>query len=184
MTYLSTILTLFIIFCLTVSSYGQETELQGTTGEKKFFDPSRLVFGGNFGLGLSGTQFAANFSPTIGYRVNEKFLPGAGITYIYFSDAFYNYDTHIYGGSVFGRYYIFENVFLYGEYEILNLEFYEPYLQDFFRRNITSILFGGGYRQHLGGRVYLNLLALWNFNDTKYSPYVNPVIRMGFSVGM
>jgi hypothetical protein len=33
-------------------------------------------------------------------------------------------------------------------------------------------------------RSFLYLEALWNFNEDLYSPYDNPRIRIGISVGM
>ena len=50
-------------------------------------------------------------------------------------------------------------------------------------RQFNSFLVGGGYRQQIGGNAAMNLMVLWNLNDTYDSPYTNPIIRIGFSAG-
>src|SRR5262245_12495917 len=75
----------------------------------------RLYFGGNFGLQF-GDQTLVDLSPLVGYRLTEKLSVGVGATYIYyhFEDPYHyypSYSTHIYGGSIFTRYYFLENIF-------------------------------------------------------------------------
>ena len=48
----------------------------------------------------------------------------------------------------------------------------------------NSLFVGAGYSQPLGGRAYLDLLILFNLNDTYNSPYSNPIFRVGFGFGL
>ena len=167
---------LLICLLFPVFSFAQEED---NTARKRFSE--RIFFGGNIGLQF-GTVTFIDISPLVGYQLTEKFSAGIGATYQFYRyrDRFNDFSTNIYGGRVFSKYNILENIFAHAEYEVLNLEAFD--LEK--RLNVTSILLGGGYRQRLGGRTYLNLLVLWNINESAYSPYRNPIIRGGISIGL
>jgi hypothetical protein len=133
--------------------------------------------------------------------------------YYYYNDYFFDWDTgeyldyssSTYGGGVYLRYYLaslFDNFArnFYGhvEYEYL---FYQrpfvmdgignitdPYLNRFSRGNqtveVNSLFVGGGYRQPVTTHVSIDLLILFNLNDSYNSPYSNPVFRLGVGVGL
>jgi hypothetical protein len=146
----------------------------------------RLFFGGNFGLQF-GTQTIIEVAPIVGYRLTDRLAAGVGGKYIYyrFRSAPFEYSTNMYGGSVFARYNILENLFAYTEYEILNLDAPDPLNPYALRRtNVTSVFVGGGYRQLLGTRSSLNLMLLYNLNESTNSPYQNPILRIGFGFGI
>lgn len=71
------------------------------------------------------------------------------------------------------------------EIEYLNYNF-DNY-QYGFKQNqtvdIISIFAGGGYRQTMGDNSFLTIMVLYNFNQTQYSPYSNPIIRIGYTLG-
>lgn len=144
-----------------------------------------LVYGGNIGLNF-GNVTSINISPMVGYKVTDKFTPGIGITYNYIRFNYQGYRSeaiHIYGGSIWARYALFENIFLHGEYEALNGE-WDPYVRPGFRYNLNSLLVGAGYRQSFGNLASYVLL-LYNITYTEDSPYPNPLIlRVGFGFGM
>jgi len=150
----------------------------------------RFYFGGNLGLQFGSATYI-DISPLVGYKITEKLSAGVGATYIYYSikESAYNYgyETSIYGGRVFGRYNFMENLFGHAETEILNMEV--PAVisgtnqYTLVRQNITSILAGGGYAQPIGERSALIMMLLWNFNEDQYSPYQNPIFRIGFNAG-
>ena len=167
---------LLVFLLVPVFASAQESD---DTARKRFSE--RIFFGGNIGLQF-GTVTFIDVSPLIGYELTEKLSAGVGATYLYYRyrDRFNDFSTNIYGGRVFSRYNILENIFAHTEYEVLNLEAFD--LEK--RINVTSILVGGGFRQQLGGRTYLNLLILWNINESAYSPYRNPIIRGGISIGL
>ena len=118
-------------------------------GKKKGkFDKEKLYLGGGLGLQF-GSYTVIDISPIIGYRFNEQFSGGVGITYLYYSDNRFDYQTSVYGGGPFLRYAFVENLFLHLEYQILNAEYYE--LGDYFRQDVHYMWVGGGFRQELGG---------------------------------
>src|SRR6185369_4201295 len=55
---------------------------QPEPAEESFWD--KIYIGGNFGLEF-GTRTIINVSPQIGYRLTDKFVPGIGLTYIYYN---------------------------------------------------------------------------------------------------
>jgi hypothetical protein len=116
-----------------------------------------------------------------------------------------NYSTSVYGGRIFFRYYLrslfdnfLGNIFAHTEYEYLyyirpykfdpNGNILDPYLNRFSLGKdiveINSLFVGGGYEQPVGGRAYIDIMILFNLNDTYNSPYSNPVFRIGFGIGL
>ena len=150
----------------------------------------RLVWGGNFGLQF-GDVTVVDIEPIIGYKITQQLIGGIGIKYIYYKYKYFvppNYlfeaSTNIYGGSVFGRYYFIESFFGHVEYELLNLEVpNEFYPYNLFRKNISSVLVGGGYSQQIGEHAVLAITLLYNLTEENYTPYENPIIRIGFGFG-
>ncbi len=153
--------------------------------KENFWD--RVYTGGGIGLQF-GSQTFVNISPLIGYRLTEKFSMGVSATYLYYRYKDYNpaysYSSNTYGGSVFSRYLIFENLFAHVEYELLRLEVRDNVSRLLGSKDVTSVLVGGGYRQMLGDRSSINLMLLYNLNETTYSPYQNPIIRISFGIGI
>lgn len=116
-----------------------------------------------------------------------------------------NYSESVYGGRLFFRYYLrslfdnfLGNIFAHTEYEYLyyvrpykyDLKgyIYDPYGNSYVPGKdaveINSIFVGGGYQQPVGGRAFIDIMVLFNLNDTYNSPYSNPVFRIGFGVGL
>jgi hypothetical protein len=144
-----------------------------------------LVYGGNVSLNF-GNVTSIGVSPMIGYKLTDKFIPGIGFTYNYLRFHYQGYQSeaiHIYGGSIWARYYLFENVFLHGEYESLNGE-WDPYGRPGYRYYLNSALVGGGYRQGSDG-LSTYILVLYNVTFNESSPYDSPwVIRVGLGFGL
>jgi len=147
------------------------------------------VTGGGIGLQF-GQVTMVDISPQVGYFVNEYLLVGLGLTYQYASDrtyANYSFTTNVYGGSLFARFYMpfYKSIFLHGQYEYLlyNTNVFSPNL-DYEWINVQNVLVGAGFRQHIGGRSGINIMVLWNLNQTDYTLYQNPIIRIGFDIGI
>lgn len=169
-----------ILCCLHFAAFSQNQNTD--TPPAPSFNLNRFYTGGNFGLSF-GTVTAIDISPIIGYKITDKFSAGVGAIYMYYSDTRYKYSTNVYGGRVFSRYLIIENLFAHLEYELINrdaLDFNDRPI----RVNVPGLLVGGGYTQRIAGNSYFNIMALWNLNENQYSLYPNPIIRMGFSVGL
>lgn len=116
-----------------------------------------------------------------------------------------SYQSNVFGGSIYLRYYLsslfdnfLSNVFAHIEYEHLVYEV--PYVQTpggsilgidglYYapgnaQVRYNSFFVGGGYRQPVGNHVSMDLLLLFNLNDTYNSPYSNPIFRLGVGVGL
>lgn len=183
---------LFLLLWLPSAAFCQEEEKAEDLGPRaadkdgrKREEPKpfrdRIFTGGNLGLQM-GTITVVNVSPIIGYWIEEnKWAAGTGVTYQFYSNRAYNFSTYVYGGSFFTRYYFAENAFAHGEYEMLNVEAFDG-LHD--RIYVPGLLAGAGYSQPIGERMSVSMLIMWNFMQTRYTPYTNPVIRAGFNIGI
>jgi hypothetical protein len=155
----------------------------------KFKD--NFFLGGNFGFQFGSVTFI-DVSPLAGYRVLKNGAVGLGITYQYldWETRGGSYSTHTYGGRVFARYIIWKGIMAHAEFEMLNLDCFD---EDYYRLNgelrvarewIPGALFGGGYYQRVGGRAGITALVLFNALQSDCTPYSNPVIRLGFNIGI
>ena len=73
--------------------------------------------------------------------------------------------------------------FLHGEYEALSLEVpVSPYEMN--RRIVSALFLGGGYRQFFGSYSSMNIMILFDAIQDQYSPYQNPIFRIGFDFGL
>lgn len=68
---------LLLVLCVTGRSYAQESPRPG----RPTLDPSRLFFGGNFGMRFGDFTFV-NVSPQVGYRFTDRFSAGGGVNFI------------------------------------------------------------------------------------------------------
>jgi hypothetical protein len=121
------------------------------------------------------------------------------------ANEYLNFTVNTYGGKIFFRYYlssIFDNflanLFVHTEYEYLTYTrpyrygplgpILDPYANAYSPGKevieVNSLFIGGGYHQPVGGRTFLDMLLLYNLNDSYNSPYSNPVFRIGFGVGL
>jgi len=116
-----------------------------------------------------------------------------------------SYESSVYGGGVYLRYYLASlfdnflgNIFAHTEYEYLAYtrpyaidptgQIFDPYGNPYVPGNqlveVNSFFVGGGYSQPVGNRVRLDLMLLFNLNDTYNSPYSNPIFRIGVGMGL
>jgi hypothetical protein len=155
---------------------------------------SRLDFGGYLGAQF-GSVTLVDISPVVSYRVTPKFHTGLGLTYQFYKIDYVgapDYKTSSYGGSIFGRYFIWRDLFAHIEYAPLYVTFYDYYFDNngnYVSRQsgatwVNDVMLGGGYRQWIGQKAFMSLMFLWNINETYYSPYRNPIIRIGFGAGL
>ena len=182
-----------VMLCFSVLSFSsifaQDTVRQMPKKPKNNDILSRMDFGGYFGLQF-GTVTLINVSPLVSYRFTEKLHGGLGLTYQYYKDNTFtpSYSSSAYGGSIFARYFIWGDLFAHVEYAplyITNFVYYPPYTIDEGKAPWAhDILLGGGYRQWLGEKAFLSLMLLFNVNESIYSQYSNPIIRIGFGAGL
>lgn len=184
--------------------------IQGCYAQKNSFS-DRLFTGGNIGFQF-GDATVLDLSPILGYKLTNQLVTGLGFTYKYykFNDFFIyqlnngqriskDYKGNYLGGSLFARYYLKSNdfdflnqLFLHTEFEHL-IHSYTNYYPNESRTDldsektkidVQSIFVGGGLRQPLGQRASAYIMVLWNLNETTYSPYNNPILRIGFNLGL
>lgn len=156
---------------------------------QRYIDPEektpfkdRIYYGGNFGMSF-GTITFIDISPLAGVMITDKLSSGLGVTYQYFDDRrFVGASNSLYGGRFFTRYNVFPNIFLQGEYESLNFEFYNFSTDTIGRSWVNALLVGGGYFMPFGERGGANFTFLYNLSfDPRRSPYNEPyIIRVGF----
>jgi hypothetical protein len=166
---------LLIVISIPFTSFGQRE-----VGEdSKFTD--RLYVGGNFGLQF-GTITFVDLSPVIGYMINNRLSVGPGVTYQYLQTNIFS--TNTYGGRGFVRYNFSERLFGHGEYERLNLTYYNPLENRLKREWVPGLFVGGGVFQPFGRRGGVALTLLYNLaHDQMRSPYIRPlIIRAGFTL--
>jgi hypothetical protein len=149
----------------------------------------RLFWGGNIGLQF-GNVTLIDVSPLIGYKINPRIGVGISPTYKYFAYKSYYIDnsdlkTNVFGASIFARAIVYQNLFAHAEYEYLTYNTKENIQAStrIYSTDFQSMLIGGGYREPISDRAFMYILLLWNLNETIDSPYTNPIIRAGFSVG-
>ena len=145
----------------------------------------RIDFGGYLGAQFGDVTFI-EVSPLASYRITPKFHAGIGLTYQYYKINYSgapDYSTSSYGGSIFARYFIWRDLFAHVEYAPLYVNYYDFNMVKY-GTWVNDILLGGGYRQWIGEKAFMSIMFLWNVNESFYSPYSNPIIRIGFGVGL
>lgn len=162
---------------------GESTPPIQNQAKQKQSDVHRRFIGGMFGGGFSTYNSFVQVSPIFGYKITPKFHLGTRLTYIYesFKDPSVGvrYNLHSYGGGLFSRYLFYRFLFAQVEYELLSIPVY-PYKGN--RRAVNSFFVGGGIIQNVGKSGFSTITVLYNLHDTVYSPYSNPLIRVGFGI--
>lgn len=156
---------------------------------KNFKD--RLRIGGNLGLQFGNYTFV-DISPLVGVVIYRGLQAGVGVTYQYLrvADSGARFESHIYGGRVYGRYIIWKGIMAHAEFEMLNLDCYDQGLyattgQVMLKREwVPGALVGGGYYQAIGKRFGTSILLLFNLLQSECTPYANPVFRLGFGFSL
>lgn len=185
-------LYLILLFsCFTLSVFAQYDQDSSRVSEKPSREKNntpfkdRLFFGGDLGLNFGDVTYIY-LAPTIGYKLNERLGVGLGPSYSYLQDKRYSnftYETSTYGGRLFSQYRVWDQAILYGEYGLINAEVYDLLQTNLVRATIPSLLLGGGYLAEIGDNSNFTIMALWNFAESNYVFYENPIIRAGFNVG-
>jgi hypothetical protein len=151
----------------------------------------RLFYGGNIGLQF-GSITDIEFSPVIGLWVLPRLAFAAGPDYRYYKER--DYATALYGGSCYAQFVVIKDIkpflpigsntgiFLHVEDELLSLKtsFWKnpPYSSD--RFYVNTVLAGAGISQHMGRRASFDIIVLWPLNESEYSIYSKPEIRVNF----
>ncbi len=164
---------------------GQVEKISNPQKQKKSSN-GHFFFGGGIGGGYSTYSSYIQLTPIIGYSVSPRFQIGTRLTYLHqwykdYNNVKYGYD--IYGGSLFLRYVFWKMIYAQAEYEILSVPDYNSPDANA-RRSVNSLFAGLGFMQPVGGKAFFTVSVLYNFLEDEYSPYGNPLVRVGFGVGL
>lgn len=170
---------------LNFTSLAQDSTAASTSNSINWKD--KIFYGGSLGLQF-GNVTLVDISPMVGYKITPRIGIGVSPTYKYYQ--FRNYygqsfdlKSHVWGGGLFGRVLIFDKIFAHAEYEYLTYKSKDNSSSLTYINNYNSVLVGAGYREPISENGFMYLLLLWNINETIDSPYNNPIIRAGFSIG-
>jgi hypothetical protein len=146
----------------------------------------RFFTGGNIGLSF-GKVTNIEISPIIGYNINERIAVGTGFVYRYYNDKRYSPSAQfdILGFRIFSRLNIVYGFFAHAEYEYIRFRtniYYDLNVTETY--NLNSFLIGGGYKYEVGHNTYLTAIVLYNLTEELYTPYNNPIIRIGVDIGL
>jgi len=149
--------------------------------------------GGGFGLQFGDVTFV-ELEPLLNYHFNQSFMVGIGPIYQYenvdgsFSGTGYGYSASSYGARILAMFFLpdeLSRVFLMGEYDLLNIpeqNIFPPFQLD--RGTIGLPMAGIGYKEPVSDKTFFYIYGLWNFNNSIYNPYSNPIINVGFDFGL
>jgi len=190
---------LFLMLCASLSLFAQRQKLS-LDPEENLNRKGKFYFVPEFWLSF-GTSTYIEVAPLIAYHLTDRLSLGLGPHYIFQSQKanyIYSqpYSTHIYGGKIFSRYSIirhaedflpvkiFNELFIHAEYEAISLEYKvfgttgDPTSGRFV---LNNYMVGGGFTQRVGMHNAITFMILWNLNESYYSPYSNPIFRIGFN---
>lgn len=166
--YTLLILNLFI----SIISMGQQNKTEeNLSWKEKFF------WGGNLGLQF-GTYTYVEAAPLAGFHLKPNLDWAAGFTYIYSKNSITNYSNQLYGANTYLQFTLIQPVVIHAQAEIINSDYFDLN-GNAYRDWFEAFLIGGGIKQQIGTNSYSFLLVLWNMNNSYYSPYQNPVIKVG-----
>jgi hypothetical protein len=158
-----------------------------SSNDGKRWDWSKARIGGNFALAFSSGAILVDATPTFGYKVHNMVEVGGGYKIFYYKDdaiplvdgngfivGFVDYKDFIHGPIGYGRFNVWQGVFLMGQYEMANKEPYYVDINDptsFNRINVHHLLLGGGYSSPIGSAGQINISLLYNVLDQRESIY-------------
>ena len=174
-----------VVFAQYENTSGQKKSDNKTTKTRNNVSPlSKIYIGGNIGGGWSSNSAFLELSPIVGYQVTPMFHVGARFTYSYSKYTYYGVkqDYHDFGLSVFTRYHFLKFLFVHAEFEELSAQYYMADGQKS-RKWVPGLFLGGGLYQHMGN-TFMHIAILYNVLESEYSPYSNPIIRIGFGVAL
>lgn len=149
----------------------------------------KVIYGGNFGFGLSGNYLNLSLAPQVGYRIFNPWEVGVRGIYnlqCYFDRQYGNQYGHYFGVAPYTNVQVFSGLFLHVEDELMygltrwNHETVNG-------RWYNSVFVGAGYRQYSYSGSYAYFLVLYNLSwgvlnqGTWDTPYNSPItLRVGY----
>lgn len=161
-------------------------------GQERSSLADRLYAGGSMGLSVGGSVAQVDLLPVVGVWVFRQWSLGLGGRYSFRRARFSlqqgltdGPSGHIWGASAFTQVLPIPSLhetfglgidggpLLHAEYERLWT------VSHGIRSNAQLVMLGAGWRQRMGPRMALCMMALWNLSSSAQSPYAdNPVLRL------
>jgi len=152
----------------------------------------RIFYGGNLDMGF-GMVTQISLSPEVGYRITNRLSAGVGIDYMFIYSEEYNFKGSIFGGSVFASFTVIKSIgdlipffrtdmgiLIYGQFSYTNMGRFYTALSGEEPMWIASPMLGLGFQVPIGQRSYMLLSVMYNFNESLYSIYSNPVVKVSY----
>ena len=152
----------------------------------------RIFWGGNLDMGF-GTVTQISLSPEVGYRITNRLSAGVGIDYMFVYSEYYNFKGSIFGGSVFASFTVIKSlgelipfigtdmgILIYGQFSYTNMGKFYTALSGEEPMWIASPMLGLGFQVPIGQRSYMVLSVMYNFDESMYSIYSNPVVKVSY----
>ncbi len=147
---------------------------------------NRIYWGGGVSIAFWSYN-AIRVEPLVGYRITEKFSAGIKLMYEYLRYERFGRteDSHSYGGSLFARYRLIEQLYAHIEYGGQSYERIVNASGDQERIGYPFLLLGGGFVQRTGRRTSLFFELLYDVLQDEASPYESggPFLSIGIAVG-
>lgn len=173
-----------IIFFFSLNGTGQ------TVVEEKPSMKDRIFYGGNFAIQL-GTFTDIEVLPVIGFWIFPRIAVAAGPGFRYYN--LQGNHTNIFSARSYIQLVLLRDIdkivplgvhtsiIVQIEDEALSLdsEYWHNVVYEPKRFWVNSVLAGPGVSQQLGKRSSLNVMFLWQLNDSRYQIFSSPEIRLG-----
>ena len=164
------LITTLLLLSVSIIGFGQDSLDEENSS---FWD--KVYFGGDVQLQF-GTISVINISPVMGYKVTETTSFGIGPVYERYSNGISS--TQVYGGRLIAKQ-------ILGEVFIGQAEYEDLVIKSNTKSRLQRFLVGGGYREHLGGNIYAQLIFLWDVTHTNKSYNSSPLVyRGGITIGL
>ena len=149
-----------------------------------------IFYGGDIGFSFGYATYIA-VNPIVGYRITNRLSSGIGGNYTFAKSNYYGYEGSMYGGNIFASFTIIKNlgnaisflegngILIYAEYNVVNIKNYYS-IPGREINYVASPMLGFAFQTPIGGRSYLLMMILYNFNETSISPYPNPVFKFSY----
>jgi len=149
---------------------------QTTPRQPYKFDPSKLEFGGNFGLAFGNRASSVIIAPQVGYAFDSHLSAGAGVNYSYYhySDYYGSTSLNYMGLNVYARAKPIQPIVLQIQPEIYRM------WGSAGSQIVPTLLVGGGVIIPMGGAGGMMLMLYYDVAQNSWSPYGNGIF---YSVG-
>lgn len=178
-----------LIFVLILTSFTLTAQEQRNLQQEENSFTDNLFLGGTFGLSF-GDYTSVSISPVVGYQLNPKTQLGMRLEYQYISNNLYDYTYNQISNGFFGRYNIYNPIFIHAEFDfnwVEGVHYLDRGLNPTFETEwhfIPTLFLGGGVFYPASSNVNLYLEVLFEvLQDDKlymiYNTTYPTAIRMG-----